>query len=303
MENKAPYTFHSISAYHQFRGLPAPEHPLISVINFDAIQLRTDEPAKIVSSFYTIALKRHPGARLTYGQQAYDFNEGVMLFMAPNQVFGVSGNLEEKPSGWLLLVHPNLLWNTPLSKSIKRYDYFDYAVNEALFLSKKEEDAIIGMLQNIQQEYHTNIDTFSQDIIIAQLELLFSYAQRFYGRQFITRRVTHNKVVERLESLLNAYFEDEAYQDKGIPTVQEVSEWLHISPKYLSSLLKQTTGQSTQQHIQNKLIDKAKERLSTGAMSVSEIAYELGFEHPQSFSKLFKAKTNQSPTVFRSRFN
>ncbi|WP_437397599.1 helix-turn-helix domain-containing protein [Flagellimonas lutimaris] len=303
MDNNAPYRFRTIGDYHQFRGLPAPEHPLVSVINFDSIILGQEEPDRIVSSFYTIALKRHPGAWLKYGQQEYDFNEGVMLFMAPEQVFGVSGNIEEKPTGWMLLVHPDFLWNTPLSKSIKRYEYFDYAANEALFLSKKEEESIIGMLKNIQGEYHTNIDYFSHDIIIAQLELLFSYAQRFYNRQFITRRIAHNKIVERLENLLNSYFEEETYQVKGIPTVQQVADWLHVSPKYLSGLLKQITGQSTQQHIQNKLIEKAKERLSTGSMTVSEIAYELGFEHPQSFSKLFKAKTDQSPSVFRSRFN
>lgn len=302
MENNAPYRFRTVSAYHEFRGLPPPEHPLISVINFDSIILGQDEPDRIVSSFYTIALKRHPGARLKYGQQEYDFNEGVMLFMAPEQVFGVSGNIEEKPTGWMLLVHPDFLWNTPLSKNIKRYEYFDYAANEALFLSKKEEESIIGMLKNIEDEYHASIDNFSHDIIIAQLELLFSYAQRFYNRQFITRRIAHNMVVERLENLLNSYFEEETYQVKGIPTVQQVAECLHVSPKYLSALLKHVTGQSTQQHIQNKLIEKAKEKLSTGSMSVSEIAYDLGFEHPQSFSKLFRAKTNQSPTGFRSSF-
>lgn len=303
MENKAPHEFKSISAYHQFRGLPAPEHPLVSVINFDAIQLRSDEPDRMVAGFYTIALKRHPGARLTYGQQEYDFNEGVMLFMAPGQVFGIHGSLEEKPSGWLLMVHPDFLWNTHLAQSIKQYEYFDYSAHEALFLSKKEEASIIEILKGIAQEYHANIDHYSHNIIIAQLELLLSYSQRYYNRQFITRRITNHKMVERLEKLLNTYFAEGTYQIKGIPTVEQVADWLHVSPKYLSGLLKGITGQSTQQHIHDKLIDKAKERLSTSTLSVSEIAYELGFEHPQSFSKLFKSKTEQTPSEFRSSFN
>lgn len=303
MEKKTPHKFHSIGAYHQFRGLPAPEHPLISVINFDAIHLRADEPDRIVSCFYTIALKRHLGAQLTYGQQEYDFNEGVMLFMAPGQVFGIHGTNNERPSGWLLMVHPDFLWNTHLAKTLKHYDFFDYAANEALFLSKKEEESIIDILKGMEQEYHGNMDNFSHDIIIAQLELLLSYSQRYYNRQFITRRNTNHKMVERMEKLLNVHFAEGTYQIKGIPTVEQVAESLHVSPKYLSGLLKNITGQSTQQHIQNKLINKAKEKLSTTALSISEIAYELGFEHPQSFSKLFKAKTEQSPRAFRSRFN
>ena len=303
MENKAPHEFQSISAYHQFRGLPAPEHPLISVINFDDIQLRTDEPDRMVSSYFTIALKRHPGARLTYGQQEYDFNEGVMLFMAPGQVFGIRGSINERPKGWLLMVHPDFLWNTHLARGIKDYEYFDYSANEALFLSQKEEGSIIEILKGIAQEYHANMDHFSHSIIIAQLDLLLSYSQRYYNRQFITRRITNHKMVERLEKLLNTYFSDDTYQLGGIPTVEQVAGWLHVSPKYLSGLLKGITGQSTQQHIHNKLIDKAKEKLSTSTLSVSEIAYELGFEHPQSFSKFFKSKTDQSPTPFRSSFN
>ena len=172
-----------------------------------------------------------------------------------------------------------------------------------IFLSKKEEGSIIDILKSMEQEYHGNMDNFSHDIIIAQLELLLSYSQRYYNRQFITRRITNHKMVERMEKLLNAHFAEGTYQVQGIPTVEQMAEWLHVSPKYLSGLLKNITGQSTQQHIQNKLIDKAKEKLSTTALSISEIAYELGFEHPQSFSKLFKAKTEQSPRAFRSRFN
>ena len=302
MITKAPYRFHTISEYHSFRGLPAPEHPLVSVINFDDIDLNADDPERLVLGFYTIALKRHPDAKLKYGQQEYDFNEGVMLFMAPEQVFGVSATTEEKPTGWMLMVHPDFFWNTSLATTIKQYEYFDYTANEALFLSKKEEEAITSIFTIIRQEYHTNIDRFSHTIIIAQLELLLSYSERYYNRQFITRRITNHDIVTRLETLLNEFFGKESLIDTGIPTVQEVADRLHVSPKYLSGLLKSVTGKSTQQHIQDKLIEKAKEKLSTTALSVSEIAFELGFEHPQSFSKLFKSKTKQSPSIFRARF-
>ncbi|MGS2762905.1 helix-turn-helix domain-containing protein [Sinomicrobium sp. M5D2P9] len=302
MAGKAPYRFHTISEYHSFRGLPAPEHPLVSVINFDDMDLKADDPERLVLGFYTIALKRHPDGKLKYGQQEYDFNEGVMLFMSPGQVFGVLATTEEKPTGWMLMVHPDLFWNTPLATTIKQYEYFDYTANEALFLSKKEEEAITGIFKIIRQEYHTNIDHYSHTIIITQLELLLSYSERYYNRQFITRRITNHKIVTRLETLLNEFFGKESLIDTGIPTVQEVADRLYVSPKYLSGLLKSVTGKSTQQHIQDKLIEKAKEKLSTTALSVSEIAFELGFEHPQSFSKLFKSKTKQSPSIFRARF-
>jgi AraC family transcriptional activator of pobA len=250
-------------------------------------------------------VKRDFNAKIKYGQQEYDFDEGIMFFISPNQVFGIEMNKEAllKRSGWLLLVHPDFLWNTTLAKTIKQYEYFDYSVHEALFLSDKEETTIIGIMQNILQEYHSNIDKFSQDVIIAQLELLLTYADRFYNRQFITRKITNHKILNRLEDMLNEYFNSDDLIKKGLPTVQHIAEALNVSPNYLSGLLKTLTGQSTQQHIHNKLIEKAKEKLSTTDLSVSEIAYELGFEHPQSFSKLFKTKTNFSPLEFRQSFN
>jgi len=203
----------------------------------------------------------------------------------------------------MLHVHPDFLWNTPLAKTIKQYEYFDYSVNEALFLSEKEEAIITGIMQNIQQEYHSNIDKFSQDIIIAQIELLLTYAERFYQRQFITRKITNHKILDQLEDILTDYFNGDGLVENGLPTVQSIAEALSVSPNYLSGLLKVLTGQSTQQHIHDKLIEKAKEKLSTTDLSVTEIAYELGFEHPQSFNKLFKAKTSLSPSEFRHSFN
>jgi AraC-like DNA-binding protein len=306
MTNMQPHRFKTISEYHQFMELPKPEHPLVSVINFELIKRPAGgAPISLIFDFYSIALKRNFNARMKYGQQEYDFDEGIMTFMSPGQVFGITSTDQEelKHSGWMLLVHPDFLWNTPLIKAIKKYEYFDYSVNEALYLSEKEETTIIGLMQSIEQEYHANIDKFSQDIIIAQIELMLSYAERFYHRQFITRKITNHKILDRLEEILTDYFQSNDLIEKGLPSVQYIAELLHISPTYLSGLLKVLTGQSTQQHIHEKLIEKAKEKLSTTDLSVSEIAYELGFGHPQSFSKLFKTKTRLSPLAFRQSFN
>ena len=306
MKNIQPHRIKTISEFHQFRGLPKPEHPLISVINLETIKRFPDnEPTSFVYDFYFIALKKNCNAKFRYGQQQYDFDEGTMLFMAPNQVFGIEHGKDEtlEQTGWMLFIHPDFLWNTPLAKSIKQYEYFGYSVNEALFLSEKEEAAITNIIRSIEQEYHSNIDKFSQDIIIAQLELLLVHADRYYHRQFITRKITNHKILNRLEDILEEYFNSDDLMNKGLPTVQYVAETLNISPNYLSDLLRVLTGQSTQQHIHNKLLEKAKEKLSTTDLSVSEIAYELGFEHPQSFSKLFKTKTNLSPLEFRQSFN
>lgn len=305
MANTQLLRFKTITEFHQFRGLPKPEHPLISVINLSSVQHTYTNEVSLVKDFYSIALKRNPNVRMKYGQQEYDFNEGVMFFMAPGQVFRieVEKGSPMQQSGWMLLVHPDFLWNTPLAKNIRQYAYFDYSVNEALFLSEKEETIITDMMQGIQQEYHSNIDQFSQSVIIAQLELLLTYADRFYHRQFITRKIANHKILNRLEDILTDYFNSDALVTKGLPTVQSISDALNVSPNYLSAMLKVLTGQSTQQHIHDKLIEKAKEKLSTTDLSVGEIAYELGFEHSQSFSKLFKSKTALSPSDFRQSFN
>jgi AraC family transcriptional activator of pobA len=306
MASIQPHRIKTISEYHQAMGLPKPEHPLITVINFESIkQLPANRPISLIFDFYSISLKRNFNAKLKYGQQQYDFDEGIMFFMSPGQVFGIELNKDEelRHSGWMLLVHPDFFWNTSLTKTIKRYDFFDYSVNEALFLSEKEEATIIGIMQNIQQEYHSNIDKFSQDIIISQMELMLNYADRFYHRQFITRKITNHYILNRLEDILTEYFNSDTLAKKGLPTVAYVADTLNVSPGYLSGLLKMLTGQSTQHHIHDKLIEKAKEKLSITDLSVSEIAYELGFEHSQSFSKLFKTKTNVSPLEFRQSFN
>ena len=291
----------SLSEFHELRGLPKPEHPLISVVDYSKIHSApTDEIENLTFDYYAIALKRGV-SKMYYGQQSCDFDEGVLFFMSPNQVLKIINNPNEtiKRTGWMLLIHPDFLWNTPLAKTIKQYEFFDYSVKEALWLSEKEEAVILNIIQNIQQEYHSNIDKFSQGIIISQIETLLNYSERFYQRQFITRKANH-QILDKVESIINEYFDGNACK---LPTVQTVAEILNLSPNYLNSLLKTHTGQTTQQHIHNKLIDKAKEILSTTTLSISEIAYQLGFEHSQSLSKLFKSKTNQSPLEFRQSFN
>ncbi len=306
MATLPPLRIKTISEYHQVMGLPKPAHPLVSVVNMETIERRADnETISLIFDFYSISLKRNFTAKIKYGQQLYDFDEGIMFFISPGQVFGIE-HAKDKPirrSGWMLLIHPDFLWNSPLAKNIRHYEYFDYSVHEALFLSDKEETMMIQLLQAIHQEYHSNIDKFSQQIIISQIETLLNYSERFYHRQFLTRKKANHQILNRLEEILNRYFSENDLAQKGLPTVQFVSEQLNVSPNYLSGLLRVLTGQTTQQHIHEKLIEKAKEKLSTTNLTVSEIAYELGFEHSQSFSKLFKSKTSLSPLEFRQSFH
>lgn len=299
--------FKKIGDYHRLANLSAPKHPLISLVDYTLVEY----PAHIQKlrwrqDYYTIGLKRNVAHKFFYGQQEYDFDEGLMTFIAPNQVMSLADNPNvnaRKPSGFLLLVHPDFLWNTALANPLSHYGFFGYGVREALFLSQKEEEQMVGILKNIEREYQSSIDKFSQKIIVAHLELLLNYAERFYERQFITRSISNHEIASRLESLLTDSFKEERLIENGVPTVQKVATDLNLSPNYLSNLLKSQTGQSTQQHIHDKLIEKAKEQLSTTALSVSEIAYGLGFEYPTSFTKLFKNKTEMTPVAFRKAFN
>lgn len=301
--------YKTISDWFQAWQLPRPVHPLISAVQVNAT--RTIRPGETVTSFcdfYCIALKRVTGAeslKLKYGQQPYDFNEGILSFVSPGQVtsIAVEKDVDVTQSGWYVIVHPDFLWNTPLASRIKRYEFWRYAVNEALFLSGNEEAIIINIIENIHRETNATIDQFSKPIILSQLESLLGYAERFYNRQFITREKANHQLLDRLEKVLTDYWTSGHPATKGLPTVHDVASQLHISSKYLSSLLRMHTGHNTQHYIHEKLIERAKERLSTTELSMSEIAYELGFEHVQSFSRLFKAKTQLSPQAFRQSFN
>ena len=301
----SPIRIKTISQFHTLRGLPKPKHPLISIINFEDMAPALESGKQsLMFDFYMISVKRDMNHKYRYGQQDYDFDEGVMFCMAPHQILSIIREEHGKnPSGWMMMIHPDFLWNMPMAIAIKNYEFFDYSVNEALFLSEDEEVKIQQITENIKQEYQTNIDKFSQNIIISQLETLLNYSERFYQRQFITRHKVHHQFLEKLEILLNDYFERDDFKTKGLPSVQYLSEEFNMSPQYMRSLLKTLTGQTTQQHIHEKVIEIAKEKLSTTELSLSEIAYELGFEHSQSFSKLFKAKTDISPLEFRKSFN
>jgi len=294
----------SVSELHKLMGIPKPKHPLVSLINYSDVHLSAIENSvKVILNFYMVSIKHNADCKFSYGQNYYDFDEGVLAFMEPGQIASTTQSENEQPDGWLLIFHPDLIRNYPIGKTIKNYGFFSYAVNEALHLSESEEAMIEGIFKNIEKEYNHSIDQFSQDVMVSQIELLLNYSNRFYNRQFITRKTASSDLLTKMEILLDEYFESDKIIESGLPTVQFFAEKLNLSPNYLSDMLRAITGQSTQQHIHNKLIEKAKEALSTTNLSVSEIAYQLGFEHPQSFSKLFKTKMNVSPLEYRASFN
>lgn len=289
----------SISEFHRLLSLPEPRHPLVSVINLsESFFLEDDVWKGFVNSFYCVALKREVKGKIRYGQQHYDYNKGVLSFTAPNQVQYLDLNNMECGSGYLLIFHPDFLLAHPLASNINRYSFFSYAVNEALHLSAEEENDLITILNKIDKEC-LHIDKYTQEIILSQIELLLNYSNRFYERQFITRKNHNHQLLAKFERLVDEYFDSSTTTQLKLLTVQGVAELMNLSPNYLSDLLRMHTGQNTQQHIHQKLIEKAKEKLSTTNLSVSEIAYTLGFEHAQSFSTLFKKKTSLSPLEFR----
>jgi AraC family transcriptional activator of pobA len=298
-----PHKFETLSDLHRLLGLPKPLHPLISLVENRDNEIDVSKlPALFIHDFYKISYKKNLRGKIKYGQGYYDFDEGGLLFKAPNQV-SANGEISQDHSGFTLLFHPDFLAAYPLAKNIKQYGFFSYSVNEALHLSDKEKETIISIFKNIDEELKNRIDDFSQDVIISQIETLLNYSNRFYKRQFITRRSANNNLLEKLEEILDDYFKNEKPLTQGIPTVQFLAETLNISPSYLSDMLRSLTGQNAQQHIHNKLIDEAKEKISTTNLTISEISYELGFEHPSSFNKLFKLKTTLSPLEFRKSFN
>jgi len=296
----------SISEKHRLVSLPEPLHPLVSVIRISDIRFTDSSIWEHFSlNFYCISLKRNISGKTKYGQQYYDYNKGVMTFVAPKQIMSLDAeqmDILNPASGYALLLHPDFLYKHPLATTIKNYGFFSYDVNEALHLSEKEEKNIAEIFQKIDEEYQ-HIDRHTQDIILSQIDLLLNYSNRFYERQFITRKAVNHDVLTKMELLLNEYFDQEETLKNGPPSVELLANQLNLSPHYLSDLLRSLTGQSAQQHIQEKLIEKAKEYLTVTNLSVAEIAYQLGFEYPQSFNKLFKKKTAISPLEFRQTFN
>jgi len=297
----------SVSELHNLLGLEKPHHPLITIINFENIVSikKSDDNNKIrlINNLYSITLKKNLKGKIKYGQGSYDFDEGVLGMMSPGQVISGTRGGTEKYDGWWLLFHPDFIQSYALTKTIKSYGYFSYSVNEALLLSGKEQLILENIFANISEEYRTSIDDYSQDLMVSQLELLLNYINRYYGRQFLTRKTSSKSIIERFETAVAEYFVDENLNKNELPSVYFFSEQLNISPHYLTDLLKKWTGKSAQQHIHEILIEKAKEILVTTDSTASEIAYTFGFVHPQAFYKLFKAKTGMTPLSFRKRFN
>ena len=280
-------------------GLPKPKHPLISYIDINEMNYEPDElPAALIMDFYKIAFKTNLCGKAKYGQSYYDFGEGGLVFTSPGQVFESPDGTAN--SGKMLLIHPDFLLSYSVARTIKQYGYFSYAANEALHLSDQEKITVMTVFNIIDEELTSRIDDFSQDVIVSQIELLLNYSNRFYRRQFITRKAVNSDQLQKLEAILDQYFSKGHAISSGIPSVQDLAEQLHLSPGYMSDMLRALTGQNAQQLIHYKLVEKAKDILATTELSVAEIAYQLGFEHPQSFSRLFKAKTDQSPLKFRS---
>lgn len=304
MEKKdiTPLKISSISELHHLLMLPKPLHPMISLVDNTKMSVNTELLNKnFVLNFYKISYKISVNGKMGYGQGYYDFNEGGMMFTAPNQVLSTDEGAEYY--GYTLFIHPDFIRNYPLGKTIKKYGFFSYDTDEALHLSDKEKNNILSLLDSINEELHTSIDEVSQDVIVSYIEVLLNYSNRFYKRQFITRKAVSNNLLSKMEQLLDDYFNQQETLTKGLPTVEFLASELNLSPHYLSDMLRNLTGQSAQQHIHEKLIEKAKEYLTTTDFSVAEIAYHLGFEHSQSFNKLFKKKTNTTPLSFKQSFN
>ena len=290
----------SISDLHDLVQYPRPRHPLISVIdhtNFYARRPKDD--ALFRFGFYTISCKKFEGL-LYYGKGHYDFKEGTLMFTAPGQVIG-SGPDVRVDEGWALFIHPDLLHGTDLGKKFHQYSFFNYELNEALHISDEESKIIKDCVDKIDREYNQSIDKHTQNVIVSTIELLLNYCNRFYDRQFYTRAKVNADVVQRFETLLKEYFNQSTLIESGLPAVTYFASKLNLSPSYLSDLLQKFTGKSTMEHIHLELVDKAKSLLWGTDNSISEIAYELGFEYPSHFTKIFKAKTGKSPSEYRNQ--
>jgi AraC-like DNA-binding protein len=298
---KSPVHFRSLSALHEAMEQSAPLHPLISVINYgEAVFDPEDFENGIKLDFYKISFKTKFNGKIRYGQGYYDFEEGGISFVSPGQILKMNEE-EADYSGMSLHIHPDFLQPYSLIQKIKKYGFFSYSAAEALYLSEKEKKTVLNIFDNIQGELNERIDQFSQDVIISQIELLLTYSNRFYNRQFITRKAVNNDLVSRMEKILDDYFTEEKSVE-SLPTVEYLASELNLTSRYLSDMLRQHTGQNAQHHIHDKLIEKAKEYLLNEQFSVSETAYQLGFEHPQSFSKFFKKKTELTPNEFKQSF-
>jgi AraC-like DNA-binding protein len=293
------YRVQTINELHEIAGFAKPKHPLVTVIDYSKVDVKdTPESGSFICSFYSVNFKKH--CDFIYGRQVFDHKEGTLHCTAPEQVITFNRKKGAYSSeGWGLYFHPELIRNTALGKKINEYSFFSYAENEALHLSEQEKQTLLYVLKQVENEYNTNIDHYSRDLIISNIELLLNYCKRFYGRQFITRTNQSKDVIIRFEEFIADYFNTDKLRNNGIPTVKHCAETMNLSPNYFSDMLKNETGKNTQEHIHYHLLEKAKNLLVSSDKSINQIAYELGFEYPQSFSKFFKKKSGVSPTLFR----
>lgn len=278
------------------------KHPLVAVVDFSQVDENIESGIRISAGFYSIMFKNYCANKLRYGRQTYDFQDGNLICIAPKQVLTMDNEIEKKDDmmGWGLFFHPDLIRGTSLGKKMSDYSFFSYETSEALHLSDKEKQVLYDCVQNIENELQENIDVHSQTLIVSNIELLLNYCSRYYGRQFITRKHSNSTVVSQLEKWLKEYFQSDERIKTGLPSVKRLADQVHLSPSYLGDLLKKETGMNAQDHIHYYLIEEAKNILLNTDHSVSEVAYALGFEYPQYFSKLFKQKTGQSPVAFRN---
>jgi AraC-like DNA-binding protein len=279
-----------------------PRHPLVTVTDFSKADTHGQSNIKLTSGFYAIMFKNGCNGALKYGRKYFDFQEGSLICISPNQVLSVEGDEEQrdKLEGWGLFFHPDLLHRTSLSGKMKTYTYFSYDVNEALHLSETEKHVLQDCVLKIDQELTHAIDKYSQTLIVSNIELLLNYCLRFYERQFITRSNENEDVLGKLESILAEYFQSDSLKEQGLPSVKYCADKIFLSPNYLSDLLRKETGKSAQEHIHYYLVKEIKDRLLNSKVSVNEIAYEMGFEYPHYLTRLFKSKTGVTPTGFRN---
>ncbi len=303
MKKAAPYKIESISELHRLFNLSKPIHPLISVIDFEQLKFDSNQIwSSFYYDFYCVAIKKGASGKFRYGQGYYDFDEGVMSFTKPGQIFSVTNIPDDPVSGYMMVFKPDLIRHHELGKVIGNYGFFSYSTSEALHLSEKEDNVIMSLMHQMQDELKNNIDHYSQDLIVSHIDLLLNYAKRFYNRQFLTRSSVNSDIVVKMEKLMDAYLRIDAAH-LGVPTVSYFAEKFNVSPNYFSDLLKSATGRSAQIHIQEAIVERAKELLSTTNLSIKEIAYDLGFGYSQSFSTVFKKHTQQTPVQFRASFN
>lgn len=297
--------FKTLSAYLAYLELPPPEHPMLSVLNSkgdEYLPCPKESSPPITNDCYSISLKKYVKGDLNYGRTKYDFTNGALIFIAPRQVLQWDNSVVFESKGFSINFHEDFIKGTELAHQIKKYGFFAYSVNEALHLSPKEEEQMELLVQNIEIEYQNNQDQFSKDIIISQLSTLLKYANRFYERQFLNRKELSNNLLEHFNELITAYFESGQLEEKGIPSIEEIASQMSVSQRYLSDTLKKETGKTTTEHLHLHLIDEAKNILLQPNKSISTVAYELGFEYPPYFSRLFKKKEGISPTEYREKF-